>query len=83
MEDTNSLLIQIKEELAEIKLEIKSLNDKLDKEVTGECKKMGEHIDFVENIYETVKYPLGFICNKVTNLLGNNRDQYALEETID
>ena len=79
MEDTNILLIQIKEELAEIKLQIKSLNDKLDKEVTGECKKMGEHIEFVENIYETVKYPLGFICYKVNNILGTNKDQYALE----
>ena len=71
MEDTNSLLIQIKEELAEIKLEIKSLNDKLDKEVTGECKKMGEHIDFVENIYENVKHPLGYVCHKISSVIGN------------
>jgi len=32
------------------------------------CKKMGDHIDFIEKVYENVKNPLGFICNKVSYL---------------
>ena len=32
------------------------------------CKKMGDHIDFIEKVYENVKNPLGFICNKISYL---------------
>ena len=37
-----------------------------------DCEKMSEHIDFVENVYENVKNPLGFICNKVNKLVTRN-----------
>ena len=37
-----------------------------------ECSKMGNHIDFVENVYENVKHPLGFICKKVKYLTNAN-----------
>jgi pullulanase/glycogen debranching enzyme len=36
-------------------------------EIIGNCKKMGEHIDFIEKIYEHVKYPLSYVCNKINN----------------
>jgi hypothetical protein len=39
---------------------------------------MSGHIDFVENVYENVKSPLGFICNKVGSLIGNR--QYRLDD---
>jgi len=29
------------------------------------CEKMGNHIDFVESVYDTVKHPLTYICNKI------------------
>ena len=35
------------------------------KGLSEDCKKMSEHIDFVENVYENVKNPLGFLCNKL------------------
>ena len=38
---------------------------------------MGEHIDFVENVYENVKNPLGYIYNKLSYVSGNK--QYTLE----
>ena len=82
----NTVLIQIKKELKEINNTIKTMNtnieelkNKIDKDVTTECKKMGAHIDFVEAVYERVRHPLGFICNRVTNLIGSYRDSYALE----
>ena len=31
----------------------------------SECKKMGGHIDFVEEVYDNVKHPLGYICKKM------------------
>lgn len=44
------------------------------------CEKMGSHIDFVENVYDTVKNPLGFLCSKI-NILGGNQGNYTLEDT--
>ena len=31
--------------------------------------KMKHHIDFVEDVYETVRNPLTFVCNKVNSLV--------------
>lgn len=35
----------------------------LEKDISKNTQKMGEHIDFIENVYENVKYPLGYLCN--------------------
>ena len=53
------------------------LEYKLDKileilEKTGEdCSKMSGHIDFIEKIYENVKNPLNYMCEKVKVLSGS------------
>ena len=44
------------------------------------CEKMGSHIDFVENVYDNVKNPLGYLCSKI-NVLGGSRGNYTLEDT--
>tara|TARA_B100000035_G_C21031850_1_gene568930 strand:+ start:2895 stop:3131 length:237 start_codon:yes stop_codon:yes gene_type:complete len=61
----------------ELENRLVSIEKKLDKliflaemELKPECKKMGGHIDFVEKVYENVKAPLGFICNKFRFLRG-------------
>jgi len=41
-------------------------------------KKMSEHIDFVDGVYENVKSPMEWICNKI-NLI-DYRDKKYLEE---
>jgi archaellum component FlaC len=51
--------------------EIQSLKKMIETDVKGNCSKMGEHIDFVENIYETVKSPMYFVCNQVNKITGN------------
>ena len=38
---------------------------------------MGSHIDFVENVYDNVKNPLGFICRKMNNFVGTEK-KYSL-----
>lgn len=63
LDDIEKLLLQLNEKL-----------DKLNDNVLPECKKMGSHIDFVENVYETVKHPLGFICDKIKRITGYNVD---------
>ena len=62
---------------------VNDLDVKLDKILSlleknsEDCKKMSSHIDFVDNVYENVKNPLGFICNKVGKLSGE--ETYSLE----
>jgi len=73
------------EEIKELKEEMKEMNKKLDlilnfleKDVKVNCDKMGEHIDFVENVYDNVKNPLGYLCNKI-NFFSNKNKEYTLE----
>ena len=53
----------------------------LQKDVQPNCQKMNTHINFVENVYENVKNPLGFICSKVNYLRDHNpANNYALDQ---
>jgi len=51
------------------------LNNKLDRienllnnEILNNCNKMSNHIDFIERIYEYIKYPLFYISDKIKYL---------------
>ena len=73
------------EEIKELKEEMKEMNKKLDlilnfleKDVKINRDKMGDHIDFVEKVYDNVKNPLGYLCNKL-NYFSNKNDRYTLE----
>jgi len=59
---------------------IDQLVEKIDGEVLEECKKMGGHIDFVEEVYDNVKHPLGYICKKIGYLTGPGEEQYTLTD---
>ena len=64
----------------------KKLNDIisiLNGDVKKNTQKMGQHIDFIERIYDNVKSPLGFLCNRINYLKGNSVTQYSLEYTND
>tara|TARA_B110000444_G_C18818274_1_gene586318 strand:- start:466 stop:951 length:486 start_codon:yes stop_codon:yes gene_type:complete len=74
-------------ELLEDKLEESKniINGKLDEilsilkgDLNKNCQKMSKHIDFVDNVYDTVKNPLGFLVNKMNTLIGND-EIYDLE----
>ena len=43
---------------------------------------MSSHIDFVENVYDTIKSPLGYICNKI-NYFSSSNTNYTLENIED
>ena len=58
----------VSQKLSDIDRKCDHLTEKFDGEVLKECKKMGSHIDFVETVYDNVKHPLTFICNKVKHL---------------
>lgn len=45
----------------------------LTEDIKNNCEKMGGHINFVEKVYDNVKHPLTFICNKVNYLTGKDK----------
>jgi len=64
-----------------INTKLTDINQKIEKDLLKECKKMGSHIDFVENVYANVKYPLGYICKKIKHLAGgSNEERYTLTD---
>jgi hypothetical protein len=46
--------------------------DKILELLENDCKKMTDHIDFVENVYDNVKSPFYYLMDKV-NILSSNR----------
>ena len=43
-----------------------------------QCRKMSEHIDFVENVYDKVKKPMHYVLNKISqirNITDTNTDK--------
>ena len=69
----------------EIDNKLNDLDDKisdililLERDVKPNCNKMNNHIDFIESIYQNVKNPLGFLCNKI-NYIRTDSATYNLE----
>jgi CRISPR/Cas system-associated protein Cas10 (large subunit of type III CRISPR-Cas system) len=62
----------IRNEITNMKCQVERIEEKLDiilqkldNSIIKNCDKMGDHIDFVNNVYETVKVPLHYISNKI------------------
>ena len=90
MEAIKHLLVTLNDKVESLEKKVESLeetvdnlNEKIDGEVLEECKKMGSHIDFVENVYDNVKHPLGYICKKIKGLTGSNSEQCTLTDLND
>ena len=62
MEETLQLILN---ELTQMRKEINQIKEILNTDIKENCQKMGGHIDFVENVYDTVKAPLNYISNKI------------------
>jgi hypothetical protein len=67
----------IRNEIAILKNKIERMEEKLDailqrmeNSIIKNCDKMGDHIDFVNNVYDTVKVPLHYLSNKVQKMIG-------------
>jgi len=76
-QESKEKLADIESKMNEIDLKLITILELLQTEIRPNCKKMSSHIDFVDNVYENVKNPLGFICNKVGKLSGE--ETYSLE----
>jgi hypothetical protein len=78
LEGMKELIIKLNDNIELLNKKIDNLEVSLDEELIPECKKMGSHIDFIEKVYDTVKHPLGFICNKVKGI--TNSETYTLTD---
>lgn len=77
----------IEEQLKRIEEKIEKLNEKLcgldafiRNNLAKDCSKMSEHIDFVDQVYDTVRTPLNYICNNINYVLGDSTNN--MPETI-
>lgn len=55
-------------------IEIEKKMDRLLELVENDCKKMRDHIDFVEHVYDNVKTPFNYVMNSVNSLMFLNRN---------
>ena len=69
--ESKKKLDDLESKMNEIDLKLGTILELLQTEIRPNCKKMSSHIDFVDNVYENVKNPLGYICSKVTKLSDN------------
>jgi len=76
----NIKIEQLNIKIEELNIKIDKILNILKKDVSVNTRKMSDHINFVENVYENVKYPLGFICNTVTHYMGR---RYTINNKID
>jgi hypothetical protein len=75
--DSELELINLYKEFTIFKEKINSLEKKLDRIlelVENDCKKMRDHIDFVEHVYDNVKTPFNYVMNSVNSLMFLNRN---------
>jgi len=64
----------LKNQVERMEEKLDAILQKMDNNIIKNCDKMGDHIDFVNNVYDTVKVPLHYISNKVQKMIGNARN---------
>ena len=63
-------IMNLKKKVERMEEKLDSVLEKLDTSIIKNCDKMGDHIDFVNNVYDTVKVPLHYLSNKVQKMIG-------------
>ena len=69
--EIKSKLDSLEYKLIDLEVKLNKILELLENDVKPNCNKMSSHIDFVDKVYDTVKNPLDFICNKVNKLSGS------------
>jgi hypothetical protein len=67
--DIEHQLKELTDRIDVIEKKLDLILQKLDVSVIKNCDKMGNHIDFVNGVYATVKVPLNYISNKMHKII--------------
>ena len=77
--EIKSKIDSLEYKLIDIEVKLNKITELLEKDISPNCKKMSNHIDFIDKVYDNVKSPLGFICSKVS-LLGGSNESHSLTD---
>jgi hypothetical protein len=69
----------LKNKFERIEEKLDAILQKMDNNIIKNCDKMGDHIDFVNNVYDTVKVPLHYLSNKVQKMIGGSTNPTVFE----
>ena len=72
--EIKSKLDSLEYKLIDLEVKLNKILELIENDVAPNCNKMSSHIDFVDKVYDTVKSPLNFMCNKVNVLSGNENN---------
>ena len=67
--ETENKFLYLDNKLNLIEKKIDKITEILENSVDLNCKKMSQHINFIENIYQHVRFPLFYICSFVNHLI--------------
>ena len=62
-------LERLEEKINSLDISMQEIKHILKHNVSPNCKKMEQHITFVDSVYSQVKYPLEVVCNGVSRLM--------------
>lgn len=66
----------------ELELKIDKIIEQL-KSIDNGTSKMSRHIDFIEEVYNTVSAPMYWICRRITNIRGYGHDNLKCNKPVD
>jgi archaellum component FlaC len=69
--DIKSLLCELLEKVNTLQQDVNIIKSSLQK-IDANCERMDGHISFVENTYDTLKYPIQIFKNKIEQVFGKN-----------
>ena len=77
--EIKSKLDSLEYKLIDLEVKLNKITDLLERDISPNCNKMSSHIDFIDKVYDSVKSPLNFMCNKV-NVLSGNESKSLIEK---
>tara|TARA_Y100000741_G_C18235415_1_gene551480 strand:+ start:922 stop:1221 length:300 start_codon:yes stop_codon:yes gene_type:complete len=66
-ENDDVSLLSLSKKVDKLQEDIDKILILLHTDVKGNCDKMSDHIDFIDNVYNKVKYPMDYVVDKINN----------------
>lgn len=60
-------LLSLSKKVDKLQKDVETILTLLESSVKNNCDKMSEHIDFIEDVYNKVKYPMNYVVDTINN----------------